>query len=82
MPKTDSLPLTLMEPFEDVTGAMFAAVVDVAGFADLDRPPYLELAAQVGEREREQFWKMTPAEARALAARLVDVADTIEAEQR
>ena len=78
---SDGPSLTLMEPFEDSSGVMYAGVVEVAGFADPDHPPYLEVVAQVGERT-EQFWKMTPDEARTLAARLVEIADTIEASQR
>jgi hypothetical protein len=82
MTTTDPVALTLMELFVDGSGVLYAAVVEVTGFADPDRPPYLEVVAQVGEREWEQFWKMTPVEGRTLAARLVEIADTIEASQR
>jgi hypothetical protein len=46
-----------MEPFEDSSGVRYAAVVEVIGLADPDRPPYLEVVAQVGERE----WERSPA---------------------
>jgi hypothetical protein len=67
-----------MKPWEAAGGEMQDPFVEVAAFADLGKAPYIEIVAQVGERDREQYWRMTPEEARTLAARLVEIADTID----
>jgi hypothetical protein len=55
--ESGALLLTLMTPWEAAGGEVQDPFVEVAAFADLGRAPYIEIAAQVGDRDLEQYWR-------------------------